>query len=179
MKFLGTTAIAVVFTTLFCSAFAHAQAPTLTQVYGPATVPPGCRNHYCPARFGYLPPFLIPPVAYAPPLAYAPPVVEAPPPSPPPVVEAPPALPPMGWIYGPFTSCGDPQCGVLIITVGADGLNVRTTPNGFITASLANGVPVIPLQHDGPWVLVAPACPLAPTYTFSVTGGGVPLSVCL
>src|SRR5215831_17685440 len=91
---------------------------------------------------------------------------------PPPDVE-----PPLGWVYGPFTVCANPDCTALIISVGADGLNVRTGPNGLVIMSLANGVPVIPLQQAGRWVLVAPACFLVPTWTWSVTSG-VPLSVC-
>jgi hypothetical protein len=69
----------------------------------------------------------------------------------------------------------------VLVSVGADGLNVRTAPDGlgFVTGALANGTPVIPLQKQGNWVLVAPGCALAPTYTYSVTAGGVPLSVCL
>ena len=85
-------------------------------------------------------------------------------------------MPPLGWIYGPYTY-QDPT-GVVRVNVGADGLNVRVVPNGPIVASLANGVPVVPLQQDGNWVLVAPGCFLMPTYTWSITGGGVPLSVC-
>jgi hypothetical protein len=85
----------------------------------------------------------------------------------------------MGWVYRPYTSCANPpQCSVGMITVNADGLNVRTTPNGFVIAALANGVPLIPLGSEGNWVLIAPACPLVPTFTFSITAGGVPLSVC-
>jgi len=56
-------------------------------------------------------------------------------------------------------------------------LNIRTVPEGPVIGALANGVPVIPLTKSGPWVLVAPACTLMPTWTFSVTAG-VPLSVC-
>jgi len=108
-----------------------------------------------------------PVLTYAPPppLAYAPPPPDAPP-------------VPMGWVYGPYTYMGPD--GIVRVSVGADGLNVRTMPNGPVLAALANGVPLLPLQQQGNWVLVAPACPLAPpTYTWSVTAGGVPLSVCM
>jgi hypothetical protein len=89
------------------------------------------------------------------------------------------STPPLGWIYGPYTVCTDPpRCGAIVISVGADGLNVRMAPNGPVVAALANGVPVIPMGRDGDWMLVAPACALAPTWTFSWTAG-VPLSVCL
>ena len=83
--------------------------------------------------------------------------------------------PPLGWIYGPYTY-QDPT-GAVRVGVGADGLNVRVVPNGPVTASLATGVPVVPLQQDGNWILVAPGCFLVPTWTWSVTAG-VPLSVC-
>jgi hypothetical protein len=170
MKFIGTTILAILFLAAWI-ALSHAQAPSLTQVYGPASVPPGCRAYGCPRPpFFYLPPFL----AYAP----APPIVIEPPPAvevPPPPVAPPAAPPPMGWVYLPFTAPGQ---GAIFVNVPADGLNVRTVPNGPVIASLANGVPVIPLQHQGNWVLVAPGCALAPTYTWSVTAG-VPLSVCL
>jgi hypothetical protein len=175
MKFIGTTILTVVFLATG-SSLSHAQSPTLTQVYGPASVPPGCRAYGCPwPPFFYLPPFLQP-LAYAPapPVVIEPPVVEAlpPPVAAPPVNAAP---PPMGWVYLPFTAPGP---GAIFVNVPADGLNVRTVPNGPVIASLANGVPVIPLQRDGNWVLVAPGCALAPTYTWSITAG-VPLSVCI
>ena len=150
---------------------AAAQSPRLVDVYGPASVPPGCRSYGCPA-----PPFLwVPPFLALLPLLPPPPVAALPPP-----VDAPPAGPvPLGWVYGPYTMCTDPKCTGMYVSVGADGLNVRTAPDGPVVASLANGVPLIPMGQDGKWVLVAPACPLAPTYTWSVTAGGVPLSVCM
>jgi len=89
---------------------------------------------------------------------------------------APPPPSPMGWVYGPYTSAD--SSGVVRVAVGADGLNVRSTPDGFPFAALANGVPLIVLQQAGNWILIAPACPLTPTYTWSVTAGGIPLSVC-
>jgi hypothetical protein len=141
---------------------------------------------YALAPWRIQPGFRAPPVAdpYAPAraLAYgvAPPVTPAPVDTPP-VEYAPssPSPPPLGWIYGPYTVCADPpRCAAVVINVGADGLNFRTVPNGPVLGALANGVPVIPLQRDGNWMLVAPACALAPTWTFSWTAG-VPLSICL
>jgi hypothetical protein len=179
VKFIGTTILTIFFLATWI-ALSHAQSPTLTQVYGPASVPPGCRAYGCPRPpFFYLPPFL----AYA-----APPIVIEPPPVvelPPPPVAAPPpgpvvnvAPPPIGWVYRYYAPCADPDCKTLVINVGADGLNFRVTPDGPVIGALANGVPVIPLQRQGNWVLVAPGCTLAPTYTWSVTAG-VPLSICL
>ena len=40
----------------------------------------------------------------------------------------PPGPPPLGWVYGPYTVCGELGCQV---NVPADGLNVRTVPNGY------------------------------------------------
>jgi len=112
----------------------------------------------------FLPPFLPPALPPPPPLAYAP------------------AVPiPLGWIWGRYAPCGNPECDVLVVQVSVDGLNVRATPEGPIVAALANGTPVTPLTKVGPWVLVsaAPGCWLTSTFTASVTAGGVPLSVCL
>jgi hypothetical protein len=116
------------------------------------------------------------PNVYRAPFAYAPipPAVILPPPLP---AEPPPY--PVGWVYGPYTVCPNaPDCRTVFVSVGADGLNVRAVPNGPVLMSLANGTPVMPLQREGNWILVAPLCPLAPTYTWSITSG-VPLSVCL
>jgi len=111
--------------------------------------------------------------AAPPPLAYAPlpPVVIPPPVDPPPPV-------PLGWVYRYYAPCADPDCSTLVVSVGADGLNVRALPRGPVMLSLVNGTPLIPMQKDGDWVLVAPACALVPTWTWSWTAG-VPLSVCL
>jgi hypothetical protein len=39
--------------------------------------------------------------------------------------------PPIGWVYAPYTICGNPpQCSMGVVNVQADGLNVRITPNG-------------------------------------------------
>jgi len=152
---------------------AAAQAPRLVDVYGPASVPPGCRAYGCPPPvFAWWPPFLRAPYAF-----YAPPPVYVPPP----VAEAPPPIAPapLGWVFGRYTVCTDPPgCRAVVVSVGVDGLNVRAAPDGPVVGALANGVPVVPLDRAGPWVLVAPGCPLVPTWTASVTAGGVPLSVC-
>ena len=67
--------------------------------------------------------------------------------------------PPIGWVYGPYTQCANPpQCSMGVVNVDASGLNVRVTPNGPPVMSLVNGVPIIPLQKQGDWLLVAPAC---------------------
>ena len=82
--------------------------------------------------------------------------------------------PPIGWVYGPYTICGELGCQV---NVQADGLNVRTAPNGYPVMSLVNGTPLIPLQKQGDWLLVAPACDLTPTWAWS-WNAGVPLNRC-
>jgi hypothetical protein len=64
-----------------------------------------------------------------------------------------------------------------VVNVDAAGLNVRTAPNGYPVMSLVNGTPLIPLQHAGNWLLVAPACDLTPTWAWSWTAG-VPLNRC-
>ena len=86
--------------------------------------------------------------------------------------------PPIGWVYGPYTQCANPpQCSMGVVNVGADGLNVRTVPNGYPVMSLVNGVPFYPLQRQGDWLLIAPACDLTPTFAWSWTAG-VPLNRC-
>lgn|SRR5262249_6399909 len=119
------------------------------------------------AQWRYAPPnvYVAPPLAYAP----LPPVAEVLPPPPP---------PPLGWVYSGYTTCADPGCSTLFVTVPADGLNVRADPNGPAILALVNGTPVLPIQRQGNWVLVAPACALEPTGAWSWTHG-VPLSVCL
>ena len=82
--------------------------------------------------------------------------------------------PPIGWVYAPYTICGELGCQV---NVHADGLNVRTIPNGYPVMSLVNGTPLIPLQKQGDWLLVAPACDLTPTWAWS-WNAGVPLNRC-
>jgi hypothetical protein len=90
----------------------------------------------------------------------------------------PPGPPPLGWVYGPYTMCGDPpRCSMGVVNVQADGLNVRVTPNGPPVMSLVNGVPLIPLGKEGDWLLVAAGCDLTPTFAWSWTAG-VPLNRC-
>jgi hypothetical protein len=73
----------------------------------------------------------------------------------------PPGPPPLGWVYCPYTMCGDPpRCSIGVVNVQADGLNVRVAPDGPATMSLVNGTPLIPLQKQGDWLLVAAACDL-------------------
>jgi len=101
-------------------------------------------------------------------------------PPPPRVPPSPPVVgpPPIGWVYGPYTMCGDPpRCSMGVVNVQADGLNVRTAPNGYPVMSLVNGTPLIPLQKQGDWLLVAPACDLTPTWAWS-WNVGVPLNRC-
>ena len=104
---------------------------------------------------------------------------ELPPVAAPPVQAAPiPPAPPLGWVYGPYTMCGDPpRCSMGVVNVPANGLNVRTAPNGYPVMSLVNGTPLIPLQKQGDWLLVAPACDLTPTWAWS-WNVGVPLNRC-
>jgi len=86
--------------------------------------------------------------------------------------------PPIGWVYGPYTQCADPpRCSMGVVNVPADGLNVRTVPNGYPVMSLVNGTPLIPLQKQGDWLLVAPACDLTPTWAWS-WDADVPLNRC-
>jgi len=108
----------------------------------------------------------------------APPITTVPPPA---RVTVTPQIygpPPIGWVYGPYTSCADPpRCSTGVVNVPADGLNVRTVPNGYPVMSLVNGTPLIPLQKQGDWLLVAPACDLTPTWAWS-WNAGVPLNRC-
>jgi hypothetical protein len=103
---------------------------------------------------------------------------ELPPVAPQPVQPVPPSIPPLGWVYGPYTICGDPpRCSMGVVNVQADGLNVRVAPDGPAIMSLVNGVPLIPLDKQGDWLLVAAACDLTPTFAWSWTAG-VPLNRC-
>lgn len=121
----------------------------------------------CPVVLG--PPFAPPPYPPAPlpPPAYAPvPPLAAAPQVPPP--------PPLGWVFLPYTSCAEPGCQSVLVSVpGADSLNVRTVPNGPLLLALLNGTPLIPLRQDGPWALVTPACNLVPTGLISFEGMSV------
>jgi hypothetical protein len=94
-----------------------------------------------------------------------PPYEAGPPPS------SPPPVPPLGWVFYRYAPCADQNCSTLIVNVGADGLNVRVSPNGYPIVALVNGTPLIPLQRQADWVLVAPACDLTPTFAWSWTAG--------
>lgn len=99
-------------------------------------------------------------------------------PTPYPEALPPPPPPPIGWVYTNYTVCEAPRvCPVVYVSVGADGLNVRTVPNGPATAALVNGTPLVVLDRQGAWTLVAPACDLIPTGAWSWTAG-VPLIRC-
>ena len=84
---------------------------------------------------------------------------------------------PLGWVYGPYTSCADQRCSTVVVNVAADGLNVRATPDGYPTMSLVNGMPLITLQRQGDWLLVTAGCDLTPTFAWSWTAS-VPLYRC-
>ena len=67
----------------------------------------------------------------------------------------------LGWVYGPYTVCANPpRCSMAMVNVEADGLNVRSAPNGYPITSLVNGVPLIPILREGNWLLVAMGCDL-------------------
>ena len=86
--------------------------------------------------------------------------------------------PPIGWVYAPYTQCGNPpQCSMGVVSVDASGLNVRTVPHGPPVMALVNGTPLYPLQRQGNWLLAAPACDLTPTWAWS-WNAGVPLNRC-
>ena len=105
---------------------------------------------------------------------------ELPPEAPPPLPSirvTPPPVPPLGWVYNYYAPCADPQCRTVVVNVDAAGLNVRTAPNGYPVMSLVNGTPLIPLDKQGDWLLVAPACDLTPTWAWS-WNAGVPLNRC-
>jgi hypothetical protein len=85
-----------------------------------------------------------------------------------------PIPPPLGWVYGRYVDCGPHGC---VVSVMADGANVRYDPNGPVFLSLTNGVPVVIVQWRGPWVLVTLECNLVPTGLWSDTAG-VPLDTC-
>ena len=89
-----------------------------------------------------------------------------------------PPPPPIGWVYGPYTQCANPPtCSMGVVNVPANGLNVRTVPNGPPVMALVNGVPLYPVTRQGDWILVAAACDLTPTFAWSWTAG-VPLNRC-
>jgi hypothetical protein len=177
MKFFGTV---IVFAALaLAAAIVHAKAQGIYmgrdgRAHAQVIVDPDGRGWpvaptFCSPGFGPCPVVLGPPIA--PPLAYAPPAAEALPPA------APPA-PPIGWVYGPYTVCGDPPaCTTGAVSVAADGLNVRAAPDGPPLMALVNGTPLIPVGRRGRWILVAAGCNLTPTFAWSWTAG-VPLNRC-
>ena len=90
--------------------------------------------------------------------------------------------PPIGWVYGPYTRCAaavpvPPGCFMWAVNVPADGLNVRTVPNGPPVMALVNETLVVPIRREGDWLLVAAGCDLTPTFAWSWTAG-VPLNRC-
>jgi hypothetical protein len=104
-----------------------------------------------------------------------PPVVVQPPPPPPPgyAPEAP--QPPLGWVNGPYLSCGPEGC---VVNVTVSGINVRQFPDGpIVVAALVNGTPVSVVTQSGGWVQIVPNCALGPTGLWSGTTG-VPLLGC-
>jgi hypothetical protein len=148
--------------------------PAAAQIQsGPNISPSGIPFTFAP-RAGYLgpPAAILPygpvPLAYGPP--EPPPIAYGPPPGPP---------PPLGWVYTRHTSCPEPRaCPVVFVSVAADGLNVRPHgPEGPPLMSLVNGTPLLVLTRQGSWTLVAPACELVPTGSWSWTAG-VPLNRC-
>src|SRR5262245_20014286 len=87
----------------------------------------------------------------------------------------PPPPPPLGVCYTRYTSCPEPRsCPVVFVSVAADGLNVRAAPDGPPLLALVNGTPLVVLERQGSWSLVAPACDLVPTWLWSWTAA-VPL----
>jgi hypothetical protein len=82
------------------------------------------------------------------------------------------APPPLGWVFTQYTSCPEPRiCPIVYASVPADGLNVRAVPNGPPIVSVVNGTPLLVLQRQGQWTLVAPACDLTPTWAWSWNAG--------
>jgi len=112
---------------------------------------------FCTPGFGPCPVVLGAPLP--PPMAYAPPLAPQ---------EREPMPPPLGWVYSPFLACVEADCRTLLVNVpGAEALNVRVVPNGPVALSVFNGTLLLPLQQQGSWTLVAPACRLTPTGLWS------------
>jgi hypothetical protein len=84
-----------------------------------------------------------------------------------------------GWVFTQYTVCNATRfCTVVYVSVGADGLNVRPAgPDGPAFMALVNGTPLVVLDRQGSWTLVAPACDLGQTGAWSWTAG-VPLIRC-
>jgi len=142
---------------------------------GPNLSPQGFPFLFAP-RFRYLGP-PVPVTQYGPVLP--PPLAYAPPPPTAGTIVPPPPPPPLGWVFTRYTVCPEPRvCPVVFVSVGADGLNVRTVPDGPPIMALVNGTPLVVLTRAGRWTLVAPACELVPTGLWSWTAG-VSLGACL
>jgi hypothetical protein len=73
-----------------------------------------------------------------------------------------------------YVDCENSGC---FVRVPADGANVRRHPNGQAFLALVNGTPLVVLQWQERWALVAAACNLVPTGLWSDTQG-VPLDTC-
>jgi hypothetical protein len=84
---------------------------------------------------------------------------------------------PLGWVYAGYVTCADYECNSLSVEVRADGVNVRTFPDGPVIGSLVNGTPLVVLQRTERWFYVAAGCNLGPTGVWSDTAR-VPLSRC-
>jgi hypothetical protein len=84
---------------------------------------------------------------------------------------------PLGWVYAGYVTCADYGCNSLSVQVRADGVNVRTFPDGPVIGSLVNGTPLVVLQRTERWFYVAAVCNLGPTGVWSDTAH-VPLSRC-
>jgi hypothetical protein len=90
--------------------------------------------------------------------------------------------PPIGWVYAPYVRCTaavpvSPGCFMWAVNVPADGLNVRTVPNGPPVMALVNETLVVPIRREGNWLLIAAGCDLTPTWAWS-WNAGVPLNRC-
>jgi hypothetical protein len=84
---------------------------------------------------------------------------------------------PLGWVYAGYVTCADYECNSLSVHLRADGVNVRTFPDGPVIGSLVNGTPLVVLQRTKRWFYVAAGCNLGPTGVWSDTAH-VPLSRC-
>lgn len=143
--------------------------------------PPGARIGL---QYNYGPPAYAPPPR---PVGPPPVALEGPPePDLPPPPQNAPAGPvgagprPLGWVATAWTQCADPpRCSTGVVVTDVAGLHVRQTPNGAPIVVLANGTPIIQFDRtrDGKWILIAPACALAPVNAYSVTTG-VSVAVC-
>jgi hypothetical protein len=85
-----------------------------------------------------------------------------------------PDLPPLGWVSARYVDCENWGC---FVRVSAEGLNVRTHPNGDAILALVSGTPLVVSQWQGNWALVTATCNLVPTGLWSDTHR-VPLTTC-